>query len=160
MELLDRLGGKRVLVIADLYLDRYIFGRPSRISREAPIMVLDEERQEDRLGGGAAPALQLAALDYEVAVAGVIGDDRAGQIIQALLAVAGIDAGAVLVDPTRPTTTKTRVVAEGFFLFPQQVVRVDRQERAAVGTDLTTALSAAVAASPADAILVSDYRSG
>jgi rfaE bifunctional protein kinase chain/domain len=160
LALLERLGGRRVLVVADLYLDRYIFGGPSRISREAPIMVLDEERQEDRLGGGAAPALQLAALGYEVAVAGVIGDDRAGQIARGLLAEAGIDPTAVLVDPTRPTTTKTRVVAEGFFLFPQQIVRVDRQERALVGAEMTQALAAAVAASQADAILVSDYRSG
>ncbi|HEX5164698.1 MAG TPA: PfkB family carbohydrate kinase [Thermomicrobiales bacterium] len=159
-ELLERLGGKRVLVVADLYLDRYIFGSPSRISREAPIMVLDEERQEDHLGGGAAPALQLAALGYEVAVAGVVGDDRAGQQVVALLAEAGIDPGAVLIDPTRPTTTKTRVVAEGFFLFPQQVVRIDRQERAPVGADVTQALAAAVNATSPDAILVSDYRSG
>jgi len=160
LDLLGRLGGKRVLVVADLYLDRYIFGSPSRISREAPIMVLDEERQEDRLGGGAAPALQLAALGYDVSVTGVVGDDRSGQVVVDLLAGAGIDPGAVLIDSTRPTTTKTRVVAEGFFLFPQQVVRIDRQERAPVGADITQALSAAVAATQPDAILVSDYRSG
>jgi rfaE bifunctional protein kinase chain/domain len=159
-DLLGRLGNKRILVVADLYLDRYIFGSPSRISREAPIMVLDEERQEDRLGGGAAPALQLAALGYDVAVAGVVGDDRAGQIVVGLLAEAGIDPGAVLIDPTRPTTTKTRVVAEGFFLFPQQVVRVDRQQRDPVGTDVAQALAAAVSTTHANAILVSDYRSG
>ncbi len=160
IEVLERLGEKRILVVADLYLDRYIFGSPSRISREAPIMVLDEERQEDRLGGGAAPALQLAALGYEVTVAGVIGNDRAGQIVVGLLAEAGIDPVGVLIDSTRPTTTKTRVVAEGFFLFPQQVVRIDRQEREPVGTDVTQALSAAVAAAHPDAILISDYRSG
>jgi len=160
LDLLGRLGNKRVLVVADLYLDRYIFGSPSRISREAPIMVLDEERQEDRLGGGAAPALQLAELGYEVAVAGVIGDDRAGQAVVGLLAGAGIDPSGVLIDPTRPTTTKTRVVAEGFFLFPQQVVRIDRQERAPVGADVAQALAAVVAAAQPDAILISDYRSG
>jgi rfaE bifunctional protein kinase chain/domain len=160
LDLLNRLGGKRVLVVADLYLDRYIFGGPSRISREAPIMVLDEERQEDRLGGGAAPALQLAALGYQVAVTGVVGDDPAGRVVVGLLAESRIDSSAVLIDPTRPTTTKTRVVAEGFFLFPQQVVRIDRQERSPVSTDVTQALSAAIAAAQTDAILVSDYRSG
>ena len=160
LDLLGRLGNGRILVVADLYLDRYIFGSPSRISREAPIMVLDEERQEDRLGGGAAPALQLAALGYDVAVAGVVGDDRAGQVVVSLLAEAGINPNGVLIDSTRPTTTKTRVVAEGFFLFPQQVVRIDRQERAPVSADVTQALSAAVAAAQPDAILISDYRSG
>jgi rfaE bifunctional protein kinase chain/domain len=160
LDLLNRLGGKRVLVVADLYLDRYVFGTPSRISREAPIMVLDEERQEDRLGGGAAPALQLAALGYEVAVAGVVGDDECGQSVVALLKQAGIDPSAVLIDPSRPTTTKLRVVAEGFFLFPQQVVRIDRQERGPISAAMTQALSAAVTATDANAILVSDYRSG
>jgi len=160
LHLLDRLGGQRVLVVADLYLDRYIFGTPSRISREAPIMVLDEDRQEDRLGGGAAPALQLAALGYDVAVAGVVGDDEAGRSVVALLEAAGIDPNGVLTDPSRPTTTKMRVVAEGFFLFPQQVVRIDRQQRAAVSNEVTTALSTAVSNAQPAAILISDYRSG
>lgn len=157
--LLDRLGG-RVLVVGDLYLDHYIFGRPSRISREAPIMVLDEARREDRLGGGAAPALALRALGCEVALAGVVGDDAEGQRARALLAAAGIDTDGVVIDPSRPTTTKTRVVAEGFLLFPQQLVRLDRQERAAVSPGVEGALRAALVAADCAAILVSDYRSG
>jgi rfaE bifunctional protein kinase chain/domain len=160
LDLLGRLGGRRVLVVGDLYLDRYIFGSPSRISREAPIMVLDEDHQEDRLGGGAAPALALVALGYDVAIAGITGDDPEGARVLELLAAAGIDAGGVLRVPTRPTTLKTRVVAEGFFLFPQQVVRVDRQERAPVAADIEQALAAAIAGIPAAAVLVSDYRSG
>lgn len=159
-ELLDRIGGRRVLVVGDLYLDRYIFGQPSRISREAPIMVLNEDRQEDRLGGGAAPALALAELGCEVAVAGVVGDDPEGVCVVNLLRQAGIDTAGVIVDATRPTTAKIRVVAEGFFLFPQQIVRVDRQERAPASADIEQALCAATDANRVDAILVSDYRSG
>src|SRR3954462_302445 len=102
-ELLERIGGGCVLVVGDLYLDRYIFGTPSRISREAPIMVLDEERHDDRLGGGAAPALALAALGCEVAIAGIVGADAEGERVRALLAAAGIDTRAIVIDPGRPT---------------------------------------------------------
>ena len=159
-ELLAAIGGQRVLVVGDLYLDRYIFGQPSRISREAPIMVLNEDRQEDRLGGGAAPALALAELGCEVAVAGVIGDDSEGVCVVDLLRQSGIHTVGVVVDASRPTTAKIRVVAEGFFLFPQQIVRVDRQERAPVPGDVERGLHDAIQQTNTDAVLVSDYRSG
>lgn len=159
-ELLAAIGGQRVLVVGDLYLDRYIFGQPSRISREAPIMVLNEDRQEDRLGGGAAPALALTELGCDVAVAGVIGDDSEGTCVVELLHRSGIDTAGVVIDATRPTTAKIRVVAEGFFLFPQQIVRVDRQERAPAPGEIERRLCDVIQQANADAVLVSDYRSG
>mgnify|MGYP002779583215 CR=1 FL=1 len=159
-ELLAAIGGQRVLVVGDLYLDRYIFGQPSRISREAPIMVLNEDRQEDRLGGGAAPALALTELGCDVAVAGVVGDDSEGTCVVELLHRSGIDTVGVVVDASRPTTAKIRVVAEGFFLFPQQIVRVDRQERAPAPDAVERRLCDVIQQANADAVLVSDYRSG
>ena len=159
-EALNRIPGQRHIVIGDLYLDHYVFGRPQRVSREAPVLVLDEERREDRLGGGAAPALALKELGCDVAVTGVVGDDQAGRTVISLLSEAGIDATHVAVDPTRPTTVKTRVVAEGFFLFPQQLVRVDRQERDPISPDVERALGQAIRAVKPDGVLVSDYRSG
>jgi rfaE bifunctional protein kinase chain/domain len=123
-------------------------------------MVLNEERQEDRLGGGAAPALALAALGCQVAIAGVVGNDPEGTRVRELLVDAGIDTTAIVVDPDRPTTTKTRVVAEGFFLFPQQIVRLDRQERGLVSPSIETTLCAGIEKTTCDAVLVSDYRSG
>lgn len=159
-ELLDRMIGRRVFVIGDLYLDHYVFGRPQYVSREAPVLVLDEQRREDRLGGGAAPALALRALGCEVAASGVVGDDDAGRRVVELLEEAGIDASHVVVDATRPTTVKTRVVAEGFFLFPQQLVRVDRQERAQISPDVERQIGQAIRTLKPDAVLVSDYRSG
>lgn len=159
-EALNRIPGQRHIVIGDLYLDHYVFGRPQRVSREAPVLVLDEERREDRLGGGAAPALALRELGCDVAVTGVVGDDEPGRIVISLLSEAGIDATHVAVDPTRPTTVKTRVVAEGFFLFPQQLVRVDRQERDPISPDVERALGQAIRAVKPDGVLVSDYRSG
>ncbi len=159
-QILDRFSGQRHAVIGDLYLDHYVFGRPQRVSREAPVLVLDEERREDRLGGGAAPALALKALGCEVAVTGVVGDDAAGQTVVKLLTEAGIDATHIVVDATRPTTVKTRVVAEGFFLFPQQLVRVDRQERDPISPDVERSIGRAIRAIQSESILASDYRSG
>lgn len=158
--LLSRIGGHEVVVVGDVYLDRYIFGRPSSVSREAPIMVLTEDRQEDRLGGGAAPALALARLGCTVAFIGIVGDDDEGRVVRRLLDEAGVDTAGVVIDKERPTTVKTRVVAEGFFLFPQQVVRIDRQERSPVPAAIESALRSAVETTAGDAILVSDYRSG
>ena len=158
--LLQQSDGKRVLVVGDLYLDHYIFGSPNGISREAPVMVLDEQRREDQLGGGAAPALALRQLGYDVSIAGVVGDDPEGQRIVELLAAAGIETSGVLADPTRPTTAKVRVVAEGFLLFPQQILRVDRQDRDAVPANIERALVEGIRSFHADAVLASDYRSG
>lgn len=159
-EILERIGGQRVFVIGDLYLDHYIFGRPQRVSREAPVLILDEDRHEYRLGGGAAPALALRELGCEVAITGVVGDDPEGQKVVELLDQAGIDTEHVIVEPTRPTTTKTRVVAEGFLLFPQQLVRVDRQDRNPIPPDVERVMNRAIRSVDGDAILVSDYRSG
>jgi D-glycero-beta-D-manno-heptose-7-phosphate kinase len=160
LKMLDKAHGKRVLVVGDLYLDHYIFGSPNGISREAPVMVLDEQRREDKLGGGAAPALALRELGYDVAVAGTVGDDAEGLRVVELLTAAGIDSGMVKIDPTRPTTTKIRVVAEGFLLFPQQILRVDRQERDPVPANVERALVEDIRKIQADAVLASDYRSG
>lgn len=159
-DLLDRIGGHRVLVVGDIYLDHYIFGSPHRLSREAPVMVLDEDRHEHRLGGGAAPALALRKLGFDVAIGGVVGNDSDGETVIELLNEAGIDVEYVTVDPTRPTTVKLRVVAEGFHLFPQQLVRIDRQDRLNVPANVERVLCRAIRSADGAAVLVSDYRSG
>lgn len=158
--ILDRIGGQTYYVIGDLCLDHYLFGRPQRVSREAPVMVLDEEREESRLGGGAAPALALSKLGCNVAAGGVTGDDPEGQKVRDLLATNQIDLCGIITDPNRPTTTKTRVVASGFLLFPQQLVRVDRQDRSPVDGATARAIVDAIDQINPDAIIISDYRSG
>lgn len=160
LTLLERTSGHSVVVAGDVYLDHSIFGHPNRISREAPVMVLDEERREDRLGGGAAPALALRTLGCTVAFIGVVGADPEGERVRALLREAGIDTRGVVTDPTRPTTVKTRLVAEGFLRYPQQIVRLDRQSRTPVSPAVEAELGAALATAASAALLVSDYRSG
>lgn len=163
LQILEAIPGKRFLVIGDLYLDRYIFGEPVRISREAPVLVLEERRLEHRPGGGAAPGLALAELGAEVHQLGVVGDDPEGALLRRLLAERGVGTGQIAVDPGRPTTVKTRVVAIGAYnVLPQQLVRIDRQQRDRLAPELESRLLEAVAAlAPAcHAILLSDYQSG
>jgi D-glycero-beta-D-manno-heptose-7-phosphate kinase len=162
-DLLHRIRDHRFLVIGDLYLDSYIFGQPARVSREAPIMVLEETRREDRAGGGCAPALALAKLGAQVRQIGVTGADSEGSLLSTLLAEQDIDVTGILCDQRRPTTVKTRIVAEGAFnVFPQQVSRVDRQDRSSLDARTEQHLIEQIdaAAGSVDAILISDYRSG
>lgn len=163
LPLLDRVRGRRVLVIGDLYLDAYIFGQPERVSREAPIIILEETRREQRPGGGTAPALALKALGAEVWQAGVVGDDEDGRALVDLMWAQGVDTGGIVIDRDRPTTTKTRMVAEGQYnTFPQQVARSDRQDRSPVATPIADSLVNYVReiGPSVDAVLLSDYRSG
>jgi len=161
--LLDRIRGRRVLVIGDLYLDAYIFGQPERVSREAPIIILEETRREQRPGGGTAPALALKALGADVWLTGVVGDDEDGHALIELMQAQEVDTSGIVIDRGRPTTTKTRMVAEGQYnTFPQQVARSDRQERAPVKPPIAQNLFSYVReiGPEVDAVLLSDYRSG
>ena len=160
---LARLAGVRVLVVGDLVLDRMLVGRAARLSREAPIPVLDETRREDRPGGGVSPALTVVALGGRAVQAGVVGDDPEGALLRGLVAAQGVGLDAVTVDPDRPTNVKTRVVAEGFLVFPQQVARLDRVARGALAPATEAALIAAIGrclAAGVDAVIVSDYGAG
>lgn len=161
--ILDAVRGRKILVVGDLYLDCYVFGLPARVSREAPIMVLEQTRREDRPGGGTAPALAITALGGVVWQAGVVGDDAEGARLRSLMQSRGVNADGMLVDTGRPTTTKTRLVAEGpFNVFPQQIARVDRQDRQPIDAVMAARLAGFIAAlgPQVDAVLLSDYRSG
>ena len=163
LPLIDQIHGRRVLVVGDLYLDAYIFGRPTRVSREAPILVLEETRREERLGGGTAPSLALGQLGAVVWQAGVVGEDDEGRQLLDLLRRQHIDTTGIFVDPSRPTTTKTRLVAEGpYNVFPQQVARSDRQQRNPISPVIASRLVDFIrkVGPDVDAILLSDYRSG
>src|ERR671934_1948741 len=108
IDLVNRLGQPRVLVVGDLMLDRYVWGDAARISQEAPVVLLHADRREERLGGASSVATMLRALGADVALVGVLGGDadaaRARQILDEL----GVEQGAVLTDAARPTTVKER----------------------------------------------------
>ena len=161
-KLIERLAEPRVLVVGDAVLDEYLFGEPTRLSREAPIPVLEFVRRGLIPGGAANPAHNIAALRAGVTLAAVVGDDPEGRQLLELLQAAGVDPGCVLTDPTRPTTVKTRVVSEGSLRFPQQIARIDRISREPVRPPIIASLAGliAVCAERVDAILCSDYLSG
>lgn len=159
---LPKLVGRRILVIGDVFLDEYISGRATRLSREAPIPVLEFAGRRYVPGGAANPSNNIVALGGIAYQVGVIGDDEAGQTLLTKLREAGIDTAAVVTDPCRPTTTKTRIVAQGSLRFPQQLARIDHLDRRPVAGEVEKTIVAHLEAlvPQVDAVLISDYRTG
>ncbi len=151
------LPGLKVLVIGDLMLDRYHFGRVTRISPEAPVPVVDVERTENRPGGAANVALNIRSLGAAVTLCGIIGTDDHGELLRKALAVEGLDASLVIATEDRPTTTKTRIIGNN-----QQILRVDHESRDAIGTKLEHKLLASLKLriQEFDAIVLEDYDKG
>ena len=157
---LPKFSGKRILVLGDLCLDEYLIGKAQRLSREAPVPVLEFQERFTVPGAACNPALNIQSLGGQAMVAGVVGDDDTGRLLTRSLQEAGIDTVGLIIDKGRATTLKTRVLAS--HLFPQQVARIDRQQRDPLGSATKRALRRflAEAAPRADAVLLSDYRSG
>ncbi|HEX8131203.1 MAG TPA: D-glycero-beta-D-manno-heptose-7-phosphate kinase [Pyrinomonadaceae bacterium] len=154
------IGGRRIVVWGDVMLDEFVWGDVTRISPEAPVPVVDVRRESVRLGGAANVLANLVALGARASVIGVVGRDRAGELLQTALDEAGAEhtaAAGLVVDPGRPTTTKTRIIAHN-----QLVVRADRERRTPVeGATEARLIDALTAALPeADAFVVSDYDKG
>ncbi|MCC7517839.1 MAG: carbohydrate kinase [Verrucomicrobiae bacterium] len=154
---LSRFSKLRVFVVGDVMLDQYVFGRVSRISPEAPVPVVDV--LEDRFfpGGASNVARNLRSLGAKVAVLGILGNDAAGRTLSRTLRAQGVDVSGLLVDDARPTTLKTRVIAQH-----QQVVRFDRESRRAISPKLAAqTLAFARRAIPRmDAVVFEDYGKG
>src|SRR2546425_8142807 len=104
IDLVQRLGQPRVLVVGDVMLDRYVWGDAERISQEAPVILLHADKKEERLGGASSVATMLRALGAKVSLAGVVGPDLDGSRIRQLLTDLTIDHEAVITDPGRPST--------------------------------------------------------
>jgi len=154
---LSGLAKLRVLVVGDLMLDGYLWGKAERISPEAPVQVVEVAREELRLGGAGNVCNNLAALGVQVEVASVLGDDADGRLLRRLLAERGIGTAGIVLAAGRTTSRKTRVLASS-----QQIVRIDRETRSVIDAGLEAQLLAAIrAAMPScRAILVSDYLKG
>ena len=155
-----KFTGRRILVLGDLCLDEYIVGKAERLSREAPVAVLEFQERFTIPGAACNPARNCTALGAAAGVVGVIGDDDAGRQLRADLQSSDVDIDGVVTEPGRATTLKTRVLAS--HLFPQQVARIDRQQRDPLARRTRTSLAAYLRQTvPAvDAVLISDYRSG
>ena len=165
-ERLRRVSGgflaRTVMVVGDVICDEYLIGKPARISREAPVIILKFTDRDVRLGGAANAANNVHALGARVVPVGVIGADRAGDEVLALFAASGISTDGIVIDRGRPTPVKTRIMAGGYQATRQQVVRLDREpngELSPVTEDLLLERLEKLAAR-VDGILVSDYGYG
>ena len=155
--LVARFAGRRLLVLGDLMLDHYLWGRVERISPEAPVPVVEVSRETSSLGGAGNVAANLAALGATPVLVGLVGDDsRAQQLLDAFAQV-GVDTRAIVRDPSRPTTMKTRVIAHS-----QQIVRADWESRADVEGAALAGLIATLEREMGgvDGLIVSDYGKG
>jgi D-glycero-beta-D-manno-heptose-7-phosphate kinase len=154
---LRRLRGATVLAVGDLMLDEYVWGDVQRISPEAPVPVVDVRRRSHAPGGAANVAAGVAALEGRALLGGAVGEDPAAAAVRDAVEASGVDAGGVVVDPQRPTTTKTRVIAHA-----QQVVRTDFEARAPLPRGVEAELLEWVRRRlpEADAAVLSDYRKG
>ena len=156
-QILDRASSRRILVIGDLMLDEFIWGKVGRISPEAPVPVVEVTRESYFPGGAANVARNLREFIDRVSVIGLIGKDRSGQQLRELLAKCKIDVSDAVEDQKFSTIVKTRIIARH-----QQVVRVDREKIAPPSTKVITKVVAAVRKrlSDFDAIIFEDYGKG
>ena len=154
--------GRHVVVVGDLLADEYLYGKPSRISREAPVLILRFTDREVRLGGAANAAHNVHALGARCAPVGVLGADASGASVRELFAAAGIATDGIVTAPERLTPTKTRIMAGGYESTRQQVVRLDREPEPALTPDLEDrVLERLGAVAPtAHGFVVSDYGYG
>jgi D-beta-D-heptose 7-phosphate kinase / D-beta-D-heptose 1-phosphate adenosyltransferase len=155
--LFSRANEIRALIVGDLMIDEYLWGKAERISPEAPVQVVDVVREELRLGGAGNVANNLVALGSKVTVCSVIGGDENGTILRHAFTGKGIDVSGILEDPMRLTSKKSRVVAAH-----QQIVRIDRESREPLRVESEEKVVAFIRNEAAryDVILVSDYLKG
>jgi D-beta-D-heptose 7-phosphate kinase/D-beta-D-heptose 1-phosphate adenosyltransferase len=147
----------KILVVGDLILDEYLSGAMGRISPEAPVPVLDSTRVVKALGGAANVAANLASLGCEVILCGVRGEDSGGEELEELLRSQGISTEGIVVDPSRPTTHKLRVLSKG-----QHVLRIDREEVLPLAPETRERLLLGVTrwVGECDGVICSDYQKG
>ncbi len=128
-EILSKFPGKTIAVVGDVMLDRYFWGSVSRISPEAPVPVIDLEKESFHLGGAANVASNLKSLGINSLLCGVIGNDGSGKIFIDISKKGGINPSGLFVDNNRPTTVKTRIIGNN-----QQLIRLDREIRNSISS--------------------------
>ena len=155
--LIECFAGRRIAVLGDVMLDRYLWGHVDRISPEAPVPVVEIERETYSLGGAGNVAANLRALGAQAVLFAVAGDDEPGRTLRTELEKRSVDVAALIEDAKRPTTVKTRIIAHS-----QQVVRADRESRADLTGDALAKLSSSLERElpRCAALIVSDYGKG
>jgi rfaE bifunctional protein kinase chain/domain len=154
---LKAFRGKKVLVVGDLMLDRYLWGQVTRLSPEAPVPIVEIEDEYSRLGGAANVGNNLASLGAVPFLVGIVGADNSGRELLRLMKEQDLSTEGVLIDEGRPTTVKTRVIAH-----TQHVVRTDRESREPVSATMLQRLKDLLREMlpDMDAVILEDYNKG
>ncbi|MNK53074.1 Bifunctional protein HldE [compost metagenome] len=160
--ILRGFSNTRVMVLGDLIADEFLNGEVTRISREAPVLILRHRSTDVVPGGAANAAANMASLGGRVEVVGVFGQDVSGETLAQSLIERGVDTSGVVIDPDRPTTTKTRISASSQQSVNQQIVRVDRESHEPLSPELEDAVIAVLEERipEIDGLLISDYGNG
>lgn len=157
-----RFPERRVVVVGDVVADQFLQGTIARVSREAPVFILDHEATDTRAGGAANAAANVASLGGKPVLVGYIGNDANGELLGQALAGSNVDRDFLVSDDRIQTTTKVRVLAGQQYAPRQQVIRIDYADRTPVPEDLLARLQTSFtsACEGAEAIIVSDYNYG
>lgn len=162
-DLVKNLGNAKILVVGDLALDEMVYGDTERISREAPVLILQHTHTKFILGGASNAAHNVADVNGgKVSVIGVIGDDYQANDLKQAFCEANIDCSSLITDKTRKTITKTRISGSCSHSITQQIVRIDRQTNAPISKETEKKLIDEIEklVPQHDAVILSDYHIG
>ncbi|MCU0442233.1 MAG: D-glycero-beta-D-manno-heptose-7-phosphate kinase [Bacteroidia bacterium] len=157
MNTIDQFNQLKVLVVGDVMIDAYFFGKVDRISPEAPVPVVAVERKENRLGGAANVALNLVSLGAKPTVCSVVGNDTEGATLVELFEQSGIDTSGIVTSPKRTTTVKLRVISQA-----TQMLRIDTEDTHAISPEESNALTQRIFSllPNANVLIFEDYDKG
>lgn len=160
--LIDNFSGKRLLVIGDMVADEYLIGNPTRIAREAPILILELSEERIVPGGATNVAVNARTLSADVFLAGVVGEDLPGYSLRRAINDLGMHQEGLVTDPARPTSTKTRILAGSSQIVQQHIVRIDRVDTSEVGEPSKGRILDYIrqVLPSIDAVVMSDYENG
>ncbi len=155
--IIDKFSTRKILVVGDIMLDRFVWGNVERISPEAPVPVVEVIKETDVPGGCGNVANNIVSLKGKVYIVSVVGDDHSGELLKQILQEKGCDIYGIFTDDHRPTTVKTRIIAHN-----QQVVRIDKESRIQISQPMFKKIKSYILdiIRDVDAILISDYGKG
>ncbi|HEX8368448.1 MAG TPA: PfkB family carbohydrate kinase [Pyrinomonadaceae bacterium] len=153
---------KKIVIVGDLVADQFLSGKIARISREAPVFILEHEQTETLAGGAANAAVNVAGLGGDACLVGLIGKDRNGEALLESLRKSNVNCAFIAASEKFQTTTKVRVLASQHYAARQQVIRIDYENKEKLGAELIEKLkeNLLAAVENADAIIISDYNYG
>ena len=158
----NNMQGKKILVIGDIVADVYVDGRISRISREAPVLILEKAGEKVVAGGAANVVANAATLGAEVYAVGILGDDERAENLRTILKDLDVHIEGLVRDKSRPTISKTRIIAGGRATVSQQIVRIDSESKEPLSKKVEAELLTKIdkILPKVDGIIMSDYGSG